>query len=191
MKTVTKTLEQLSKEFKLKQKSYCVDFSKIVEGYTACEVDCVADTLGKAKKILLFKIQYDGWILDNGEDIKYTNIPVIRNPAGDLYEFEGNDTPLFKISQILEERERLQELDDIINNEKIKYCFIRKHGSFYRPGSCGYTDFKVKAGVYTKEEAVSHARSCNEITVVPIDIEEHNKYIMEEINELKERYITE
>lgn len=79
-------------------------------------------------------------------------------------------------------------LKQIAKSKKITHCYIRK-GSYYRPGSCGYTDYKVKAGVYTKEEAINHAERCRELTLVPIDNAKHNELIMDEVKDLLSRYI--
>lgn len=76
----------------------------------------------------------------------------------------------------------------IAKSKKITHCYIRK-GPYYRPGSCGYTDYTVKAGVYTKEEAISHAERCRELTLVPINNAEHNELIMEEVKDLLSRFI--
>lgn len=76
----------------------------------------------------------------------------------------------------------------IAKSKKITHCYIRK-GPYYRPGACGYTDYKAKAGVYTKEEALKHAEHCAELTLVPINNAEHNELIMEEVKDLLSRFI--
>jgi len=93
-----------------------------------------------------------------------------------------------EIEEELKERKRLSEFNLILDNKSIKYCYIRK-GSYYRPNSCGYTDFVHRAGVYTKEEAVRHAVGCRDIWLKRIDIEEHNKIIQSEIKDLKTRLL--
>lgn len=175
-------------KYTLVEKSYRIDFSKIDEGYLASDTICHADSLGKAKSKLLDEIKYDGWKLRTGEEVSFVNIPVVRSKETDLYEFEGEKISIYKINEILNERERQLELDKMLSNESIKFCYIRK-GSYYMPNSCGYTQFRHKAGVYEKADAVSHARSCRELTIIPINIEEHNKAINEEINDLKTRLI--
>lgn len=77
----------------------------------------------------------------------------------------------------------------IAKSKKITHCYIRK-GSYYRPESCGYTDYMEKAGVYTKDDAVRHAERCDELTLVPIDNARHNEMIMEAVKDLLSRYIT-
>ena len=80
------------------------------------------------------------------------------------------------------------ELKKIANNKKIRFCYIRK-GPYYRPNACGYTDFITKAGVYTKEEAIKRAESCKELTIIPVNIDEHNKFIVDEVKDLLSRHI--
>ena len=82
----------------------------------------------------------------------------------------------------------IQKLDEISNNPNIKYCYIIK-GSYYRPNSCGYTSLKFEAGVYPKDEAVSHAKSVREIRLEWVYTWEHNKMINQKIAELQARLL--
>lgn len=76
-----------------------------------------------------------------------------------------------------------QELRDIENNQDIKFCYIRK-GAYYRPGACVYTDFRVLAGVFEKSDAIKQATSCRDLLLVPVNVIEHNKMILGEIDKL-------
>ena len=185
------TVIELSKQYTLKQKAYGVDFTKIQEGYLSSGEDCIAVSRNKAKSILLGKIRWEDWKLKNGDEVTYLNIPVKRNRLLDLYEFEGGNIPLYKITEILKERKRIEVLNDILNNDSIRYCYIMKNGSYYRPDCSGYTSFKIRAGIYTKQEAVDHAKSCSELYVIAINIEEHNIEINKEIDEMKSRIISD
>lgn len=83
-----------------------------------------------------------------------------------------------------------KEINKIEKNKKVTHCYIRKGGQgYYRPGSCGYTDFTTRAGVYTKAEAIEHARSCRDLTIPTIDIDYHNKCLLEEIQSMASRLI--
>jgi hypothetical protein len=64
-----------------------------------------------------------------------------------------------KSKKKIDARERNQSFDDMLNDTTITHCYIRK-GSYHRPGSSGYTDFRHRAGVFTKQEAISSAKSC-------------------------------
>lgn len=170
-------------------KAYEIDLNRIEEGYLSDNRICYADSINKAKTQLLKNIQYDYWKHNyTGKDISYLNIPVIRRKVFDKVIFEGKTVIRNDIEGIIEERKRKAKLDEILNNPSIKYCYIIK-GSYYRPNSCGYTSRKVEAGVYAKEEAVSHAKSIREIRLERIDIEEHNKMISEKISELQRALI--
>lgn len=176
-------------KLKLVQKAYEIDFSKIDDGFLASDQVCHADTIGKAKTILMNKIKWEGWKLKYTDtDICFTNIPVKRSHVRDLYEFEGENIPMYKIHDILNERKRLSILNEMLKDESISFCYIRK-GNYYKPNSCGYTDFAFWAGVYTKEEAILAARSCADLSIIPINVKEHNEMIQKEISNLTTRLI--
>ncbi len=176
--------------YTLKQKAYKVDFGKIDEGYLASDIVCHAETIGKAKVKLLREIGSDYWKLKyTDEEITFKNIPVVRASECDLFEFEGKDLSMARINEIAKERDRKADLDAMLDNPKIEFCYIKKRGMYYRPNSCGYTDFTIKAGVYDKKDAVSEAKFCDEIYLIPIDIEEHNDRIQDAINDLHTRLI--
>lgn len=82
-----------------------------------------------------------------------------------------------------------KHINRIAKNKKITHCYIKKRGSYYRPSSSGYTDYQTRAGVYTKEEALSHYDHCDELIIVPIDINQHNALIIEEVKEYLSRII--
>ena len=179
-------------KYKLAKKAYEIDFSKIEEGflYDSSSFISYAETRNKAKSELLKKTYCENICLDGEDDeVTYLTIPVIRCKEADKYIFEDKQMSLYDIEKELFERKRLADLQEILDNENIKYCYIRK-GGYYKPNSCGYTDFKHRAGVYTKEEAVSHAISCRDIWLERIDIEEHNKMMKDEIRDLERRLLT-
>lgn len=81
-----------------------------------------------------------------------------------------------------------KELDALAADASVTHCYISK-GMYYRPGSCGYTDFRHRAGVYKKSEALQHAKSCRDLTLVPIDVKEHNEMLRKEANDILSRRI--
>jgi hypothetical protein len=169
------------------KKGYSINLDKIDVGYLYAEIATTAESIGKAKSQLMANPEIYGMTLKQAdEEVNYLNIPVIRCKEADIVLFEGKETKRYKISEILMERERIAKLDEILNNPEIKYCYIRK-GSYYRPNSSGYTDMRYRAGVYLKKDAYNSALSCRDLTIIPIDIEEHNKMIQDEINELSTR----
>ena len=53
----------------------------------------------------------------------------------------------------------------------------------------GYTSFRHKAGVYLKEEAVNHCTGIIELECLPINIQEHNEILLNEIARIKKGVI--
>jgi len=170
-------------------KAYQIDLSRIKEGFLYDTIMCYAKNANQAKQILLRENRYENLTLSkSNEQVNYLTIPVIRRKSDDKIIFEGNAVTETEKNRILFERERLAKLDTILNDESIKYCYIRK-GSWYRPNACGYTDLKHRAGVFTTEEAVSYAKSCQDLDIVPINIVEHNEMINREISCLSSRLL--
>jgi hypothetical protein len=75
--------------------------------------------------------------------------------------------------------------DEKVYNEPCETC----KASDVMYNSSGYTSMQHMAGVYTKEEAVSSAKSCKDIRLSVINIEAHNKMINDVIAELSSRII--
>ncbi len=187
--------------YPLIKKAYEIDLTMLEEGFLSDTISCHAETRGQAKYILLKKIKYDSWklkfpkpILLNGrhiieDEVTFLTIPIKRYPEADLLLFEGNEVTLNKIEEILKNRKRMAELDTILANESIQFCYITKGSYYYRPGNSGYTEYVSMAGFYTTAEAVASAKSCRELHIIPIDIEKHNAMINERIEDLKTRLI--
>jgi hypothetical protein len=176
-------------EYKLSKKAWEINFSEIKEGFYYTREVVYAENRNKAKSALFKRFQYAP-LQDNYSDkyFTYLNFPVVRNKEFDKYIFEDKELTIDSIDRILMERARILTLDKMLNDNSIQYCYIKK-GSYYRPNSGGYTDFISKAGVYTKEKAVSYAKSCRDLKIIPIDIKNHNDIINQEIEELKTRLI--
>jgi hypothetical protein len=178
--------------YKLIQKAYEIDFSRINEGHQYSSEICHADSLNKAKSILLSRNNCQCLYLSlrsTNDNVTYLTIPVKRCEEADWYEFEGDKKTLFQINKILNERKRIAELELILNDSTIQYCYIKKRGEYYRPNSCGYTSYKYFAGVYTKEDAIDSAKSSDELSIVPIDINIHNEAINNLIVDLQTRLL--
>jgi len=176
-------------KYKILKKGYQVDFRQIEEGYCASEVVCHADTIGKAKSTLLKDIMYEGWKpIGSDKEVTYLTIPVKRYPEIDILEFEGKPTKQYQIEFILRKREREQHLDGLFNSDT-EYFYITKNGMYYKDNSVGYTNYNHRAGVYPKEEAIDHARFCDELHLIPIDIDVHNIMMNDEILLLQSRLI--
>lgn len=82
------------------------------------------------------------------------------------------------------------QISKIVRNSKITHCYIYKTcRGYYMSDYCGYTDSRTKAGVYFKEDAVKEAERCEDITILPINIIDHNKNIVDAIKDLSTRLI--
>lgn len=86
----------------------------------------------------------------------------------------------------IEENKRLKSLEDMLADDSVKWCYIMKRGSYYRPKSCGYTYREEEAGVYLKADAVQSARSCRDLTLVPTTHEAHRESIEKRIKMTQE-----
>lgn len=179
------------KEYTIKEKAYEIIFDKIEEGFMSSGVYCFAETINKAKTQLLEQVKWDDWKLKySGEELSYLNIPVRRKKEYDIVTYEGQEVRRYQVEEIKAENARNSNLDAILSDPNIKYCYINKYcRGYYRPNSSGYSSFTSEAGVYTKEKAVSEARGVKEIHLEVINIEEHNKMLNEQIEDLKSRII--
>lgn len=124
-------------------------------------------------------------------EITYINCKVKRVKQHDKIFVNGEYKTQLQIDRDKEKQLRLNFLQSILDDENISHCYIMKRGTYYRPNSCGYTEFKLFAGIYSKNEAVSDGKSCQDLTIVPIDVKEHNEYLNKHLTEIKSRLITE
>ena len=172
-------------KLELKEKAYVINTSNLSEPWFANNEPCYG-TIGQAKLEILSL--NDGHKNNDHEDIDFLNIKIIRAKEYDKYLFEGNTISFSAIKEINQDRKRNLILENILTNENVSHCYIRK-GSYYRPNSCGYTDMINRAGIYLKKDAVSKAKSCKDLYLVSIDNSVHNKMIQDEIDDLKTRLI--
>ena len=183
----------MKNNYKLAKKAWGVNWNKISEGeYYRGNINPVyAETLSKAKSLLLKEASEYKLINKYGEEIEitYINVPVIRYKHADKLVFEDKELEIEDINDILRKRERKKEFDEIKNNPEITHCFIMKRGAYYCNNYAGYSENYFNAGVYTKEEAICEAISCNEISIIPINSVEHNKKINQKIKDLKSKLI--
>lgn len=186
------TTQTISKDVTIVHKAYQIDLDRLSEGYLSDIIMCYAENLNKAKSILLEKIKYDNWKLAySNDEVNYLNIPVIRRKSDDKIIFEGSEATKNQVSDIIYERERIAKIDEILNNQFITYCYIYKSGQgYYRENKCGYTYLKHEAGIYEKQDAACDAKSVKQLSIQPIDVEEHNKLLNDKINELTKKLIS-
>lgn len=179
-------------KYKIYEKAYAINMSKVYEGYMydSERFICRAPRISVARSKLL-TIASNENLTDNSTDreITFLNIPVVRAPEYDLLHFEDKHLTARQIQEIIQKRGHDEYLNGIIADDSIKHCYIKKRGQFYKPDYCGYTDYISYAGVYTKEDAVKHARGTMELRIVPINITEHNSIIQSQIISLQSRLI--
>lgn len=184
------------KEGSIIEKAYQIDLDAILDGDLVHPIICFSNNIKDARKILLKKAKlhdlklkrFHSWDMHFLSQINLSNIPVKRCKEFDKVIFEGKEEVRGFIKEILSDRARIAELDKILQNPNIKYCYIIK-GAYYRPNYKGYTSIREEAGIYTKEEAVEHAKNVHEIRLECIDIEEHNRMIEDKIIQLKHKIL--
>ena len=175
---------------KIIEKGWMVDLTQIEEGYLYASVICTAKTRGEAKHKILKSGDADDMILRcSSKVVTFTTLPVIRCKSNDIVEYNGEKMTVTKMERKKALEEHNNKLKAILNNDYVTHCYIKKRGDYYCDNYCGYTSFRFNAGVYTKEDAVSAAIGCTELTIVPIDNVEHNQYLDRKIDEIKERMI--
>lgn len=175
---------------KVIKKAYSIDFSKIKGGYLYSDVVCYADNRNKARTILLNEVIYEDLkLIHNDEDVNYLNIPVRREKTTDIVVFDGYEVKRYEVERMKIMIEKELEYKNILMDNNITYCYIRKNGYYYRSNYSGYTEYKYNAGIYDKYDAYKHVGRSDEIRMIPIDIKEHNNIISERIEELKNHLI--
>jgi len=170
------------------KKAWVIDLDKINEGYCYDTFVAYAEKRNKAKSLLLKDAETEG-MTTNDEEVTCLNIPIKRAKELDKYLYNGEylTNHEIKLMKIKEERNELWE--DIKLNTGVSYCYIMKRGSYYRPNRKGYTSFLEKAGVYDKYDAISQAKSCEDLEIIPIVIKDHNSCIRGKIKELLSKII--
>jgi hypothetical protein len=173
-------------DFKILKKGYRIDLDRVQDTYLWSERQCQADGINEAKKLLLDTIRYDDMLLNNGSEITYLNIPVVRAKGVDIVVYNGEKKERWRVEWDISEKERILELEELCS--KHEYFYISK-GNYYCPDACGYTARKEFAGVYESKDAFFHAKHCREITLIPINIEEHNNMLENAISDLSSRVL--
>lgn len=166
------------------KKGWCLNKDKLQ--YSEYDyISCYANNRNKAKKKMLEHSNIDLILNINGENLNYINIPVVRNRKADIVLFNGKEVRRDSVLELSVDEIRKKEIKKLNADESIVYCYIRKGGYYYAKDCKVYKQKMLDAGVYTKEEAIKHYKHCRELTIVPIDVDEHNKMINDRIEELK------
>jgi len=178
---------------KLLKKAYEINRDKFAAPWDITDEVFYAETRGKAKNAAWMAMSYDGTYYDKyGREITFLNLPIRRAKDNDIYEYLGKEKRKCDIDYDIQKNNRNFELDKLLSENPDGKCYIIKRGQYYRPNSNGYTDHRIKAGIYSLEEGISDVKRCglyDNIHVQLIDIEEHNKYMIEHIEDLKSRLL--
>lgn len=152
-----------------------------------------SDNRNSARYQALRSLKENGWDEDRwGEQFTYKKLKVVRTPEYDKFMFEGELKTQKQIDIILEWREWVRETDQLLSDNPGAYCYIKKGGYYYKPNSCGYTEFTANAGIYPIEKAAKIVKSCSlsdHMRMIVIDKKEHNDMILEKITELQSKLI--
>ena len=181
-------MQPTKENYKISQKAWGLNWVKVEQGdYYRGNIKCVyAENASKAKSLLLKEAQE--YRLQNGDEINFINMPVIREKQADRFDFEGQDLGMLEIGQILSKRQNAKKYAEIQSNPDITHCLILKRGLYYCPNYNGYTESYFGAGVYTKEEAIIEA-NCDGVSIIAINTTEHNQKILRKIEDLKSKLL--
>lgn len=177
----------------LHAKAWVIDSAEFNEPWFVPEDVIYCDTRNKARQEALSILKWTDLVLkDTDKEPTYLNVPVRRAKPADKYMFNGKIMTLADIDYYERKEKRNKEIDKIVTENPNGFAYIKKGGLYWMPNSCGYTEIKIKAGVYPIEEAAQIVKSSSldrHETMILIDKEEHNNYIMSHIEDLKSRLL--
>lgn len=171
-----------------KLKAYEVNLGKVEEGFLYSREVAYANSVGEAKSIFL-NMADKYYQLSTGNECTFLTLPLRRNKYLDIYKVGES---FISIDEMLSQAKLIQHntnLSNILNNPSIEYVYIQKDGKYYCANSMGYTQYRKNAGIFTKKEGVDEGVNNLNYDIIPIDIDEHNQMIEEEIKYLKSKII--
>ncbi|WP_079242620.1 hypothetical protein [Chryseobacterium indologenes] len=171
------------------EKGWKLGASQLEEPWYYDDLNCRAENRSKAKYKFINMSELDGVKNKWGDEVTFLNIPVIRCKEADLVLFNDGHVVRSRVREEIKRQEHQKLLDEILENPEVTHCHIMKRGLYYRDNSCGYVESKLGAGVYTKDYACSHAKGILELKIIPLNKEEHNKYLTDHIEAIKNRMI--
>ncbi|PAC27845.1 hypothetical protein [Flectobacillus sp. BAB-3569] len=178
------------KNLKIVEKAYRIIPRRLEQPYLVDDIYCWASNKNKAKSKLYKETK--NWQLKlrfTFDYLTYFNIPTERFYEMDRVIFNNKVVVRSTINALIERDKRNEKIQEILQNDEITHCYIRKGGYYYRDNARGYTELIYEAGVYPKAEAVKLARPSDEIYLIPIINSEHDKMIQDKIEEIAKRCI--
>jgi len=184
-------MKPTKKAYRINQRNLDLNHESIVRGYLDY---FYADNEKQARKIALKECEYNGIETDyNDEPLTYISIKVYREPSKDKFLVDGQLKTKKEIESDKRRSDRNAGFRKLLEENPEGMAFIKKGGYYYRKNYSGYTEHRTDAGVYTLAQAVRECLGMSESEYMRpelIDIAEHNKMILEKIEELKTRLIT-
>lgn len=127
-----------------------------------------------------------------GNEFTYISLNLKRFPECDKFMVGNKVMSRDDIDYEKKKNDRDAEFRQLLSDNPGGWAYIRKGGSYYRPNSCGYTEFKPYAGVYPLKDAVKECIGMSlaeYMRPILIDVTEHNEMMNKHIEELKSRII--
>lgn len=177
----------------LHSKAWAINADKFKQSWYVPEDVIYTNDRNEARLKAMGLLKWTDLLLeDTDEEATYLNVPVRRVPRADKYEVDGQILTAANIEYENRKRTRNEEIDKIVAENPNGHAYVKKGGTYWMPNSNGYTDYRIKAGVYSVQEAARIVKSSSldrYETFVLIDKEEHNNYILGHIEDLKTRLI--
>lgn len=170
------------------EKAYMFNNSEIEQPWFYEDIIEYVETRGKAKMKIWRHLDDEIRNVD-GKEITFLNLPVKRCKNQDRVLYKGEIVKRYQTAhyQAVEKNDNL--LDSYMKDTSITHCYKMKRGQYYAWNNCGYVSYKHVAGVYPKEEAIPYCKGQLEVICVPINTEEHNEIILNQIARLKKGLI--
>lgn len=182
----------MGKSIKLLRKAWTIRIQDFNEFYFLNAPVVYHESRDKAKFELWKVIYNDGWELCNiFKELTYINTPIIRDKEADVVLYKGKEIYRNQIEEVDRQGIEIKKREDIKNNPEVELVFIIKRGDYYSKNFNGYTSYKMRAGIYTKEEALKHVEGCFDygLTIEPVNMKEikdlNEEFLQRSLNELK------
>lgn len=163
----------------------------VIMGWIDCVVCAENEKLARMKalhQLREYDIQEDRF----GIEFSYITLRLKRSPDHDRFLIYGRIRSREDIEYDRKKDERDAEFKQLLADNPNSYAYIRKGGYYYQPNSCGYTEYKTQAGIYTLDQAVRECLGCSlsdYMMPILIDAIEHNQLLNKQIDALKSRLI--
>lgn len=173
------------------QTAYTINANSLEEYYFCPDIVFYGNK-SFAKREALRELNFAELKDKNGDDFTFITVRVKRCKSADKYLIDGKLKTAADIEYEKQKSEKKSLLEKMLSENPDCFAYIKKGGFFYGPNNSGYTDYKIKAGIYPIKDAVSECmRTSIYDNMWPeiINPEIHNKMIDSEIERLKNKLI--